>query len=137
VVFNMNPAQSVTTVGQTFKVDVFVSGAQDLVSVPLRIQYDQELLQVVGATDGGFLGQDGKTVEITQQDDPAKGVLQVTATRAPNSGGSSGQGAVFAITFMAKAEGEATLSIIRAGVRDAREQGVPASGAPATVEIRK
>jgi general secretion pathway protein D len=137
VVFNINPAQVVTTVGQTFKVDVFITGAQDLTSVPLRIQYDPTLLQVVNAADGGFLGQDGKLVEIAQQDDSAKGILQVTATRAPNSGGSSGQGVVFILTFMAKAEGQATLSIVRAGLRDARQQGVPASGSPSTVEIRK
>jgi general secretion pathway protein D len=137
VVLNINPAQVVTTVGQTFKVEVSVAGAQELISIPLRIQYDPTLLQVVNAADGGFLGQDGKAVEIAQQDDPVKGVLQVTASRSPRFGGSSGQGVVFALTFMAKAEGESNLSIIRAGLRDAKEQGVSASGSPSTVEIKK
>jgi len=44
---------------------------------------------------------------------------------------------VYSLTFMAKAEGTATLSIIRAGVRDAMDRSVPASGTPASVEIRK
>jgi general secretion pathway protein D len=137
IVFAISPAQVVTTVGQTFKVDVVVSKAQDLTSVPLRIQYDPALLQVVSASDGGFLGQDGKLVELSQQNDAAKGTLQVTVTRPPNTGGSSGQGVVFTLAFMAKAEGQATLSIIRAGVHDANEQSIPATGSPATVEIRK
>jgi general secretion pathway protein D len=137
VVFNMNPAQVVTNVGQNFKVDLSVVGALDLVSVPLRIQYDPALMRVVSVGDGGFLGQGGQHVEITQQDDPAKGTLQLAATRAPNSGGSSGQGIVYTLTFIAKAEGQGTLSIVRAGLRDAMDQSVPASGSPTSVEIRK
>jgi len=137
VVFTLSPAQVVTSVGQAFKVDVTVAGAQDMASVPLRIQYDPALLRVASVGDGGFLGQDGQHVEITQQDDPVKGTLQIAATRAPNSGGTSGQGTVYSLTFMAKAEGTATLSIIRAGVRDAMDRSVPASGTPTSVEIRK
>jgi len=137
VVFNMSPAQVVTNVGQNFKVDLSVSGAQDLVSVPLRIQYDPALVRVVSVDDGGFLGQGGQHVEITQQDDPAKGTLQLAAIRSPNSGGSSGQGIVYSLTFMAKAEGQATLSIVRAGLRDVMDRSVPASGSPTSVEIRK
>lgn len=136
VVFTLDPSQMVTSAGQNFKVDVSVTGAEDLQSIPLRIQYDPNLMKVVSAEDGGFLGRDGKSVQFAQQDD-TKGLLQVSATRAPNAGGVSGQGTVFSITFSAKAEGRGTLSIVRAGLRDAKEQNVAASGTPAYITIGK
>jgi hypothetical protein len=42
---------------------------------------------------------------------------------------------VFTITFQAKAPGQATLSINRAGVKNAGMQNVPASGSQAIVTV--
>jgi hypothetical protein len=44
---------------------------------------------------------------------------------------------VFSLTFGAKSERDMALSLIHAGLRNAKGQGVAASGTPATVEIRK
>jgi general secretion pathway protein D len=42
---------------------------------------------------------------------------------------------VFTITFQAKAPGQATLSVNRAGVKNAAMQNVPASGSQAIVTV--
>jgi hypothetical protein len=42
-----------------------------------------------------------------------------------------------AVTFLAKAEGRTTVSVARAGLRDADQQPVASSGTPAFVEIKQ
>jgi general secretion pathway protein D len=134
-VLSFSPAEVHATVGKTFMLDLVVSGAQNLFSAPVQVQYDPTKLQVVNVSNGGFLAQGEQAVAVAQRDDPSQGVVQLNANRPPNSGGVSGQGSVFTLTFMAKDGGEATVSITRAGLRDAGNQAIPATGTPAVVKI--
>ena len=136
VVLGFNPAQMTATVGQTFTTDVVVNGAQNLFSVPVQLQYDPSKLELVNVSNGAFLAEGGQAVGLVHRDDPATGVMRVTASRPPNSGGVSGQGSVFTLTFMAKAPGQATIAITRAGLKDANNQSVPANGTQQVVDIR-
>jgi general secretion pathway protein D len=129
------PAISAAT-GSTFVVNIMLSGAQNVYSVPLQLNYDPTKLQIVNVSNGGFLSQDGQAVALVHRDDATKGAIQVTATRPPGSGGISGQGAVITLTFMAKAGGQATLSITRGGARDAGMQPITVAGAQAMVNIQ-
>ncbi|HWR34462.1 MAG TPA: cohesin domain-containing protein [Clostridia bacterium] len=122
--------------GQTFAVSVVVSGAQNVHSVPLQIAYDPKTLQLLNISNGSFLGRDGQAVALVHRDDAAAGSVQVTATRPPGSGGISGDGQVFTLTFQAKAPGQSTLSINRAMLRDSAMQTLPATGSQAVVTIR-
>ena len=134
--FSFSPSEVRTTVGQTFMMDVAVSNVQNLFSVPVQIQYDPTKLQVVNVSNGGFLGQGGQAVAVAQRDDPSQGLMQLTAIRPPNSGGVSGRGSVFSLTFLAKDSGQASVSIVRAGLRDANNQSIAASGSQAVVNIQ-
>jgi general secretion pathway protein D len=136
VMLTFNPGSINTTVGQTFMLDVVVSGAQNLFSAPVQIQYDPTKLQLVNASNGGFLSQGEQAVALTQRDDTAIGQMVLTASRPPNSGGVSGQGPVFTLTFMAKDAGQATVAVTRAGLRDAANQSMAASGTQAVVNIK-
>jgi general secretion pathway protein D len=136
VVLGFNPAQLTATVGQTFTTDLVVSGAQNLFSVPVQLQYDPSKLELVNVSSGSFLAQGDQAVALVHRDDPATGVMRVTASRPPNSGGASGQGPVFTLTFVAKAPGQTTIAITRAGLKDSNNQSVPANGTQQTVEIR-
>jgi general secretion pathway protein D len=75
-------------------------------------------------------------VALVHRDDPQSGTLQITATRPPGSGGVGGDGAVFTLTFMAKASGQSTLSILRGGARDPQMQAIPATASQATVTVK-
>jgi general secretion pathway protein D len=122
--------------GSTFTVNVLLSGAQNVYSVPVQLNYDPNQLQVVNVSNGGFLSQDGQAVALVHRDDPTSGTLQVTATRPPGAGGVSGQGAVVTITFMAKAPGQSALTITRGGARDPSMQPIAMSGAQAAITIQ-
>jgi len=90
----------------------------------------------VNVSNGGFLGKDGQPVALVHRDDQAAGTLQVTATRPPGSGGVSGQGPVFALTFMAKAPGQSSLVIRQASARDPAMQAMPVAGGQAMVTVK-
>ena len=122
-------------VGSTFTVNVNLTGAQNVYSVPVQILYNPRVLQVLNVSNGPLLAQDGQTVALVNRDDSMAGILQLTASRPPGTAGISGDGSVFTITFQAKAPGQATLSVNRAGVKNASMQNVPASGSQAIVTV--
>ena len=134
--FIFDPATVKQSSGSTFTMNVLLSGAQNVYSVPLQVSYDPKMLQVVNVSNGGFLSQDGQAVSLVHRDDDSTGALQVTATRPPGSGGVSGQGSVVTLTFMAKAPGQSAITIARGGARDPGMQPVPVAGAVANVTVQ-
>jgi general secretion pathway protein D len=134
--FAFDPVSVTQPKGATFTVNVLLSHAQNVYSVPLQLSYDPKVLQVVNVSNGGFLSQDGQAVALVHRDDDSTGTLQVTATRPPGAPGISGQGAVLTLTFMAKASGQSTLTISKGGARDPNMQALPVAGAVAAVTVQ-
>jgi general secretion pathway protein D len=134
--FGFDPPALAPKAGSTFTVNVMMSGAQNVYSVPLQLTYDPNHLQVVNVSNGSLLSQDGQMVTVTHREDDSTGTMQVTATRPPGANGVSGQGPVLTLTFMAKAPGQSSLSIARGGARDPAMQALPVNGAAATVTIQ-
>ena len=134
-IMSFDPPQLNQAVGSTFAVNVTVSGAQNLYSVPVQVSYDPRSLQLINVSNGNFLSRDGQPVVIVHRED-APGLEQISATRPPGSGGVSGQGAVFTLTFMAKAPGQSTLSITKAGARDPAMQPVQVTPGQAMVTVK-
>jgi general secretion pathway protein D len=122
--------------GKTFMVNLLISGAQNVYSVPVQLNYDPKMLQLVNISNGGFLSQDGQAVALVHREDETVGQSQITATRPPGSGGVSGQGAVVSITFQATASGQTPLTITRGGARDPGLQAITVNGAQAAVTIQ-
>ncbi|HEX3821848.1 MAG TPA: cohesin domain-containing protein [Candidatus Sulfotelmatobacter sp.] len=134
--FLFDPPTVQATKGNTFAVNLLISGAQNVYSVPVQLNYDPKLLQLVNVSNGGFLSQDGQAVGLVHREDEALGQAQITATRPPGSGGVSGQGAIVTMTFMAKADGQTPLTITRGGARDPGLQAITVNGAQAAVTIQ-
>lgn len=134
-VLSFSPSRTSATVGQTFTVDLVVN-AQNLSLAPVQMHYDPAKLQLVNVSNSRFLEQGQQVVALSHSDDPTTGTLRITATRPAGTGGASGHGSLLTLTFMAKAEGQANLSILRAGLRNANAQPIPSSGTPALVEIK-
>ncbi|MFY9789644.1 MAG: cohesin domain-containing protein [Candidatus Sulfotelmatobacter sp.] len=133
--FLFDPGQVTVKKGNTFVVNLLISGAQNVYSVPVQMNYDPSKLQLVNVSNGGFLSQDGQAVALVKREDPP-GTLQITAARPPGSGGVSGQGAVLTLTFEAKAEGQTPLTITRGGARDPGLQAITVNGAQASVTVQ-
>jgi general secretion pathway protein D len=132
--FAFDPPTLTEPVGSTFTVNVLLNAAQNVHTVPLQLSYDSKLLQVANVSNGTLLSQDGQIVTVSHREDD--GTMQVTATRPPGASGISGQGPVVTLTFIAKAPGQASLTIARGGARDPAMQALPVAGASATVTIR-
>ncbi|SRR5579871_6488414 len=132
--FLFDPGQITTAKGSTFVVNLQISGAQNVFSVPVQLNYDDKLLEVVNVSNGGFLSQDGQAVALVHREDE-KG-LHITAQRPPGTGGVSGQGTVVTITFQAKASGQTPLTITQGGARDPGLQAITVNGAQASVTVQ-
>lgn len=135
IALSFDPPTLSQATGSTFPVNVVLTGGQDVFSVPLQISYDPKVLQLVNVSNGSFLSQGSQPVALVHRDDSEAGILQVTATRPPSSGGASGQGTVVTLTFLAKAAGQATVAITRPGARNSNGQVIPASGGQASVVV--
>jgi len=134
--FLFDPGQITAVKGNTFVVNLLISGAQNVYSVPVQLNYDPAKLQLVNISNGGFLSQDGQAVALVHREDETTGTLQITATRPPGAGGVSGQGAVVTMTFQAKASGQSPLTITRGGARDPGQQAITVNGAQASVTVQ-
>jgi general secretion pathway protein D len=134
--FLFDPGQITVAKGNTFVVNLLISGAQNVYSVPVQLNYDPAKLQLVNISNGGFLSQDGQAVALVHREDETTGTLQITATRPPGAGGVSGQGAVVTMTFQAKASGQTPLTITRGGARDPGQQAITVNGAQASITVQ-
>ena len=134
--FLFDPPTIQATKGNTFVVNLLISGAQNVHSVPVQLNYDPKMLQLVNVSNGGFLSQDGQAVALVHREDETVGQSQITATRPPGAGGVSGQGAVVTLTFQAKSDGQTPLTITRGGARDPGLQAITVNGAQAAVTVQ-
>jgi len=122
--------------GGTFPVNLQISGAQNVYSVPVQLNYNPAMLTLVNVSNGTFLSQDGQAVALMHREDETVGQLTITASRPPGAGGVSGQGTVVTITFQAKENGQTPLTITRGGARDPGQQPITVNGAQASVTIQ-
>ena len=134
--FLFDPPTIQATKGNTFAVNLLISGAQNVYSVPVQLNYDPKMLQLVNVSNGGFLSQDGQVVTLVHREDETVGQSQITASRPSGSGGVSGQGAVVTVTFQAKETGQTPLTITRGGARDPGLQPITVNGAQAAVVVQ-
>jgi len=134
--FLFDPPTIQAAKGNTFMVNLLLSGAQNVHSVPVQVNYDPKMLQLVNVSNGGFLSQDGQVVTVAHREDEMVGQSQITASRPPGVGGVSGQGAVVTLTFQTKADGQTPLTITRGGARDPGLQAITVNGAQASVTVQ-
>jgi general secretion pathway protein D len=132
--FLMNSPGPVTN-GSTFQVPVVISGAADIASIPLQIQYDAAKLSLVNVDSGDFLGSDGQAVSLAHRDD-GPGAITINASRPPGAPGMNGAGVVCVLSFQAKAAGDTKISITRSGAMNSAQKPVLAQGTEMTVSVK-
>jgi general secretion pathway protein D len=134
--FLFDPPTIQAAKGNTFAVNLLISGAQNVYSVPVQVNYNPAIVSLVNISNGGFLSQDGQAVALVHREDETVGQVTITATRPPGSGGVSGQGSVVTMTFQAKGNGQTPLTIQRGGARDPGQQPIVVNGAQASVTVQ-
>jgi general secretion pathway protein D len=135
VTLTIAPVNSTQTVGSTFQASVILSNAHDLFSVPLEIQFDPKVLQLVNVDTGGLLGGDGQAVALVHRDE-GNGHVTVSASRPPDVNGVNGDGQLCIFTFKALAAGDSNIALVKVGARNSLQANLPAVGSQAVVHVK-
>ena len=135
-VISFDPAMLSQKAGSTFTVDLKLTGAQNVASVPVQVTFDPKVLQLINVSNGDLLSKDGQAVALVHREDTVAGTIQMTASRPPSTPGVSGNGTVFTLTFLAKGPGQCTLSVNRTVLRDPTMAPTNATGSQAVVSVK-
>jgi general secretion pathway protein D len=122
-------------VGSTFQVAVTAMNARDLYSVPMQMQFDPRVLQLVNVDAGDLLSRDGMAVALVHRDE-GNGAVTISATRPPGAKGVDGQGTICTLTFKAIAAGNSTLALTRIGAKDSQQVSVVTMGNQGVVRVK-
>jgi general secretion pathway protein D len=129
------PPNSTRTVGSTFTVSVNLANAHDVFAVPLQIQFDPKILQLVDVGAGGLLGGDGQPVALVHRDE-GNGLVSINASRPPGVAGVNGQGDVCVLTFKAIGAGDTNIALVKVGAKNSIQANLPAVGAQGVVHVK-
>jgi general secretion pathway protein D len=135
VTLTVIPPDSTHPVGSTFQASIVLSNAHDVFSVPLQIQFDPQVLQLVNVEAGGLLGGDGQPVALVHRDQ-GNGLVTITASRPPGAGGVNGQGEVCTLTFKAIGTGDTNITLVKMGAKNSLQANLPATGSAAAVHVK-
>jgi general secretion pathway protein D len=133
--FSVVPPAANPTVGSTFQVAVNLANGRDVFGVPLQMQFNPAVLQLVNVDAGDFLGRDGQAVALVHRDE-GNGLVTISSERPPNVAGVSGQGTLCTLTFKAIAAGDSNLSLVKVGARNSAQANLPAVGSQAVVHVK-
>ena len=131
---NIDPQAIVTQASKTFAFNVTISRVPDVASVAIEIDYEPTLVQFVSVAEVGPLAKNGQHVVLAHRDDPAAGVLKLSAQRPPANLSVPRDGAVLSLVFRARRRGTAGVSI-PPGTRDSQGQPIDLTGSHASVTI--
>ncbi|QHN03718.1 type II and III secretion system protein [Granulicella sp. WH15] len=135
VSFGVTPANSSQGVGSTFQVAVTLDHGRDVFSVPLQMQFDPKVLQLVNVDAGGFLAKGNQPVSIVHRDE-GNGLVTISTSRPPNTPGVTGDGSVCTLTFKAVGAGDSNITLVKVGARDSAQASLPAVGSQAVVHVK-
>ena len=85
--FTFDPAVINAEKGKTFAVNLQISGAKNVYSVPVQINYDPSKLQLVNVSNGNFLSQDGQAVALVHREDDGTGTRKLRPHGHPTPAG--------------------------------------------------
>jgi general secretion pathway protein D len=103
--------------------------------VPIQLQFNPAVLQLVNVDAGDFLSRDGQAVAIVHRDE-GNGLVTISSSRPPNVAGISGQGSVATLTFKAIGAGDSNLTLVKVGARNSAQANLPAVGSQAVVHVK-
>jgi general secretion pathway protein D len=125
-------------VGSTFAASVNIANAHDVFAIPLQVQFNPAVLQLVNVDTGSFLGSDGQAVAMAHRDE-GNGLVALSSRRPPNTKGVNGQGSVAVLTFKTIAAGDSNITLVKVGASNSAQVNIPIAAAPgsqATVHVK-
>jgi general secretion pathway protein D len=131
------PAAAAVSVGDVVTVQVLVSNATNVGSVPFHLRYDKSVLQFQpGAQEGPFMNADGTGTVFLANDVGGGGEVVVGLSRLGASTGASGGGVLATFQFLAVNPGNSGFVFTGASVKDPQARNLPASFNAGQVEVQ-
>jgi len=98
------------TVGNTFNINISITGAKEIYAWSFNMSWDNAILNVTGIDEGTFLNQEG-TYNTTFTTNEEEGFIYANCTLSgePPAASASGNGRLASITFLVKAIGSTLL----------------------------
>jgi Cohesin domain/PEP-CTERM motif len=108
-ILSVSPSTSSVTTGQSFSIDIGITGVEDLYAYNFDVSYDPSLVQVVpsgllteAVVEGSFLSSGGGTTFFISGSDDGLGLISFTAnTLIGTINGVTGSGTLGTISFLA------------------------------------
>ena len=123
-------SESSIHIGDTFTLDVRAENVIDLAGWQFDIAFDSAILQAIEVSEGDFLKSDGGATFFRRGGvDNTNGKITGFSAARTTTGGASGSGSVFQVTFKAKSEGETKIALQNFLFGSAAKESIPA-GAP-------
>lgn len=133
---SLDPAQPSIAVGASLAVTLSVNDAVQLFSMPMRVQYDRNLLELTGIEKGAFLeGDDASDIIFSRNIRQSNGLAAVNISRFPGTGGADGSGALITLTFKGLAPGSAQVRFMPTGPRNAAAETLNVSALAVDVSV--
>jgi hypothetical protein len=129
-------ASAAAVVGQEYAVAVDAEAALPISHLPVALQFDPEVFEVVRVEGGGFLGTGEQAKVLSDFSRP--GELLLGASRLGALPGVTGRGEVARVVLRAKKEGPTTLSwsVVRALDATLKDVSGRVAGVPLRVNVR-
>lgn len=124
-------------VGEPFSLTFFADEIEDLFSAPLYVQYDNNLFEFLGATEGTFLKQGSSPTIFTHTALEGSGRIIVGLKQGAGGKGISGNGELFSMNFKAIAAGTGTIEPTRTNFRNPRGVRLKVETIGLTLEAEK
>jgi general secretion pathway protein D len=134
ITLNVVPAESNQAVGSTFQVAVSLANGHDVFAVPLQLQFNPAVLELVNVDTGDFLARDGQAVALAHRVD--NGLVNISTERPPKTAGINGQGSLCTLTFKAIAPGDSNLALVKVAARNSAQASLPVVGSQAVVHVK-
>jgi general secretion pathway protein D len=129
------PGRTQVAAGDTVRVQMLVSGAEEVGTVNFQLRYDPSVLRFVPpAEPGGFVQVGGRMGEV-QAVESAEGGLVVVSALVPGQEGGSGSGTLATLNFVALEAGSSGFAFSGAQVRSANGDAQPASFRVSNVNV--
>ncbi len=132
---NVLPATANQAVGSTFQVAVLLNNGRDISAVPLQLQFDPKVLQLVSVDAGEFMGRDGQAARMDKTEE-GNGLVSINTARPPNTKGISGQGNLCTVTFKAIAPGDSNVALVKVAAKNSAQESLPTVGSQAVVHVK-
>jgi general secretion pathway protein D len=123
-------APRTVAVGDTFEVVVGITGATDLRSASMTLSSNGDRVEVLGITQGGFLGKGGEKTHFSARQSPENRGYAIDYNLPESQAGASGDGSLAKLQCKATQAGQVLLGIAGDNFQDSQ-------GRPITVPARK